>query len=539
MKNTKYIFVVGGVMSGIGKGVSSSSIGVILDNLGYDVNIMKVDPYLNVDAGTMNPIEHGEVFVLNSGLETDQDMGNYERFLHKDLTDNDYITSGMVYKDVIDKERSFGYKGECVEPMIHVIDEIKKRIKKSGKDYDVQIIEIGGTLGDYQNLLFLESARQMYLTSKKDVMFVIVGYLPVLKTTGELKTRPTQNAIRTLNSYGINPHIIIARSDSVIDNKRLRKISDACNVENIIPATHSESIYNVPVMYEKFKLGKMLVDELNLSKRKSKGILTKWKNFNKKLSVNKKVKIAIIGKYFETGAYILNDSYISIMEALKFSGAKESVKPEIQWFNAKYFENPKKLKDLDKYHAIIVPGGFGVRGTKGKMAVIKYARLHKIPMLGICYGLQLMVVEFARNVLGKSSANSIEIDPNTKYPFVTFIEGQKEKLAEKKYGGTMRLGAYASYPFEDTMLGQMYKTYKVEERHRHRYEVNPDYIDVLEEKGLIVSSYNKVGLVESMELEGHPFFVGTQFHPEFKARPFDPSPVFNGLITAAKKRRIH
>ncbi len=546
-KNTKYIFIVGGVMSGIGKGISASSIGVILTHYGYRVNVMKVDPYLNVDAGTMSPTEHGEVFVLDSGLETDQDMGNYERFLNRSLSPHDYMTSGMVYQSVIERERSFKYGGKCVEAIPHVVEEIRTRIELSAQrsKCDVQIVEIGGTLGDYQNMLFLETARCMYLDAPDSVLFVLISYLPYPKTIGEVKTRPTQNAVRMLNSYGINPSVVIARSEGKIDTKRREKIANACNIqkENIIPAPDVESIYDVPLNFNRAHLGSILINELHLPKQKSAGVLTRWKRISESIRKNGKsvVRIGIIGKYFETGSYVLGDSYVSVIEAIRFSCVQAGVRPEIAWLSAKKFEDrpaAKSLKDLEQYDGIIIPGGFGLRGVDGKIAVIHHARRRGIPLLGICYGMQLMVVEYMRYVVGKKSAHTIEVDPKTKHPVITVMEDQRDKLAEQRYGGSMRLGAYTAYFEKGTVLRSLYGADKADERHRHRYEVNDAYVDDLLEHKLCVSAYSKTGLVEAVELPTteHPFFVGVQYHPEFTARPFSPNPLFTGLVKAGKKR---
>lgn len=547
MKKTKYIFVVGGVMSGIGKGVTTSSISTILTHHGYTVNIMKVDPYLNVDAGTMSPTEHGEVFVLSSGMETDQDMGNYERFLNRDLYPHDYMTSGMVYKAVLDKERSFGYEGKCVEAVPHVVDEIRARMKQSARraKAEVQLIEIGGTLGDYQNLLFLEAGRQMHLSDPDSTLFILVSYLPLPPSVGEVKTRPTQNAIRALNSYGINPSVIVARSEEGIDTKRKEKIARACSipVRNIISAPDVESIYSVPILFEKSKIGTILIDELGLSKRKVTGVLPAWKKIDTRIKNNKKspVRIGIVGKYFETGSYTLSDSYVSVIEAVRFSGAQEGVSPKIEWLNTKQFEGrsaEKNLKKLEEYDGLIVPGGFGKRGVDGKIAVIAHARKNKIPILGICYGMQLMVVEFIRSVAGKKAAHTIEVDPKTPHPVIFVMESQRDHLAEKRYGGTMRLGAYTARFKKESTIQKLYGTNTADERHRHRYEVNDKYVQDLEKGGMQVSARSKSGLVEAIELPAktHPFFIGVQYHPEFTARPLSPNPLFTGLIKAVKKR---
>ena len=534
-------------MSGIGKGVSTSSIGTILSHYGYNVNLMKVDPYLNIDAGTMNPTEHGEVFVMDSGLETDQDIGNYERFLGKDLVSEDYLTSGMVYQRVLEKERNLGYKGKCIEAIPHIVDEIIDTITTSAEKSkaEVQLIEIGGTIGDYQNMLFLEAARRMLLKQPQDVLFVLVSFIPCPKTIGEVKTRPTQNAIRQLSSYGVNPNIIIARGEYPIDLKHKKKISNACNipVDNIISAPDIESIYDVVLNFEKDGLGKTIQKELSLPKKKSKNSLTRWKSFSHAIKNNtkRKVNIGIIGKYFETGDYILGDAYISIIEAIKFSCVHGKVSPNIIWLSSKQFEGPqakKALKKLDALDGLIIPGGFGSKGVEGKIDVITYARKNKIPILGICYGMQLMVVEFMRNVVGVKDAHTIEVMPKTKHPVVTVMEEQKELIKENKYGGSMRLGAYTAYVAPRSLLASLYKTKTIKERHRHRYEINSAYTCDFEDEGLRVSARTKNGLVEAIELDKkeHPYFVGSQFHPEFTARPFTPGPLFNGLIQAAKER---
>ncbi|HEY4498774.1 MAG TPA: CTP synthase [Candidatus Paceibacterota bacterium] len=551
-RNHKYIFVIGGVMSGVGKGIATSSIGAILQAKGFMVNLMKVDPYLNVDAGTMNPTEHGEVFVLNSGLETDQDMGNYERFLGRDLGKEDYMTSGMVYKHVIDKERSLGFKGKFVEAIPHVTDEIRHRILHAadvGKS-DVSVIEIGGTIGDYQNILFIEAARVLSIKNRGDVLFVLVSYLPVPGSIGEMKTRPTQNAIRQLNTYGVQPDIIIARGPMALDHKRKEKIALSCSVhpENVISAPDLESVYEVPINFERDKLGERILEGLSLKSRVRKDGLSKWKSFvNRIKNLGGEVNIAVVGKYFDTGDFVLSDAYISVIEAIKYSAYKVGVKPVLHWLNAKDFESGKAgVKELSSYDGIIVPGGFGETGIEGKLKVIQYAREKKIPYFGLCYGMQLAVVEYARNVLGFTGANTTEINPKTEYPVIDIMPDQKKKLEEENYGATMRLGAYPCTLNPGTIAARAYLSAKafasaggaatVSERHRHRYEVNPPFIKKLEEGGLVFSGTSPDGvLMEIAELprKVHPFFLGTQFHPEFKARPLSPHPLFTEFMKAA------
>ncbi len=540
----KYIFVLGGVMSGVGKGVAVSSIGLLLKQRGYEVNLVKIDPYLNVDAGTMNPTEHGEVFVLASGLETDQDMGNYERFLGRDLGAEDYMTSGMVYQTVINRERALGYGGKCVEAVPHVRDEILQRIEAAAAQNgsQVSVIEIGGTVGDFQNALFIDAARVMKLLKPSDVAFVMVSYLPVPSTLGEMKTKPTQSAIRELNSYGVQPDFLIARSRTPLDDKRKEKLAISCNVrpDHIISAPDVESIYDVPLNFKEDHLDDLLLDALSLSKDKTSD-LAEWKDFVDRTHAEKRplVKIGIVGKYFDTGDFVLSDAYLSVIEALKFSGAEVGVKPQIEWINAKDFENGSKIDTLSHYDGILVPGGFGQTGIEGKIAAIQYAREQKIPYFGLCYGMQLMVVEYARNVLGLTSANTVEIDPETTHPIVDVMPEQKALIAEGNYGGTMRLGVYPAKLFDGSIAAKAYGATEIEERHRHRYEINPDYVERIAKAGLLFSGVSPDGvLMEIAELptKVHPFYLGTQFHPELKARPLAPHPLFTAFMRAAALR---
>lgn len=541
-KKHKYVFVVGGVMSGVGKGIATASIGNILTSMNYRINLVKVDPYLNVDAGTMNPTEHGEVFVLDCGLETDQDMGNYERFLNNDASKYSYMTSGMIYRDVIERERNLGYGGHCVEAIPHIRDEIMNRFQMSANesDADISIIEIGGTIGDYQNIMFLEAARVMKVTHPEDVIFMMVSYLPVPGTLGEMKTRPTQNAVRQLNSYGIHADFIIARSHIVLDEKRKEKLAVTCNIpaNHIISAPDISSVYDVPLNFEKDHIGEMVAKSLKL--KAAKADLSKWKAFVKSREAAKTpVKIAVVGKYFDTGDFVLSDSYLSVIEAVKYSSFKEGFKPELTWINSKiYDKDPSLVKNLKNYDGIIVPGGFGESGIEGKMAVIKFARENKIPYLGLCYGMQLLVIEYARNVAKIPDAHTAEIKPSAENVVIDIMLEQKKKLLEKNYGGSMRLGAYPAILKKGTIAYESYGTTEISERHRHRYEVNPEYIKVLEEAGLVFSGTSPSGnLMEIAELpkSKHPFMLGSQFHPEFKARPLSPHPLFTSFIKAIKK----
>ena len=540
-KGRKFIFVIGGVMSGVGKGIATASIGKILAARGLSVNLVKIDPYLNVDAGTMNPTEHGETFVLDSGLETDQDMGNYERFLNRDLGPEDYMTSGMIYKEVIDRERNLGYAGKCVEAVPHVRDAVVDRLYRSADlaKSDVTVVEIGGTLGDFSNALFIDAARVIHLRNPDDVIFAMVSYMPVPGTIGEMKTKPTQNAVRQLNGYGVQPDFLLARAPMPLDEKRKEKLAVQVNVpaQRIISAPDVDSIYDVPLNFERDDLSSQLLARLRI-KPKQKSDLSEWAKFAAHAHNGKRaVKIAIVGKYFDTGDFVLSDAYLSVIEALKFSAFHQGVKPELHWLNAKeYQKDQKKVAELSQYDGILVPGGFGESGIEGKINVIRYAREHKIPYLGLCYGMQLLTVEYARNVAGLAGAHTTEIDPKTKHPVVMILPDQAEKLARRDYGGSMRLGAYPCKLRTGTVARAAYGADEVSERHRHRYEVNPAYVAKLTEAGLKFSGVSPDHtLCEIAELpkDVHPFFLGTQFHPELKARPLAPHPLFDAFIKAA------
>lgn len=544
LPDCKYIFVVGGVISGVGKGVAASSIGLLMQARGYKVTSIKIDPYINIDAGTMNPTEHGEVFVLDDGDECDQDMGNYERFLGEDLSCTNYMTTGRVYQEVIRKERNLEYKGKNVEVVPDVPFEVIRRIKEATRitKSDITIIEIGGTVGEYQNVLFLEAARMLKTKHPSDVAFILVSYLPVPSNLGEMKTKPTQYASRTLNSAGVQADIIIARGPTTLDKKRKEKIALFCNVpeENVISAPDVKSIYDIPLNFEKDKIGETLEKVLGLPKRKAN--LSKWKNFVSKTKNGKeKVKIAVVGKYFDSGDFVLSDVYISILEALKFSSYESGVGIEIACVNSKDFESKKiPLSMLKKYDGVLVPGGFGESGIEGIISAIGYARHEKIPYLGLCYGMQLMVIEYARNVLGLKDANTREINPNSKNLVIDVMEDQKEKIEKKNLGGSMRLGAYPAILKKGTIAEKAYSKLEISERHRHRYEVNNNYIGRFEKAGLVFSGLSPDGkLCEIAELsqKDHPFFLGTQFHPEFKARPLSPHPLFTAFIKACIKNK--
>ncbi len=545
--NPKYIFVVGGVISGVGKGITTSSIAKILQDKGLKTTAIKIDPYINVDAGTMNPTEHGEVFVLDDGDETDQDMGNYERFLNVDLSRSNYMTTGRVYQTVIDKERNLEYKGKCVEVVPHIPLEVIDRIERAQKNAGAEavLIEVGGTVGEYQNMLFLEAARMMRLKHPKDVAFVMVSYLPVPSKVGEMKTKPTQHAVRTLNASGIQPDIIIARSNDPLDEKRKEKLSMFCNVspERVISAPDVESIYDIPANFERENLSSILCDILYLTCKTSRTeSAEKWDIFTNRIhSATKELKIAVVGKYFDTGNYVLSDAYISVIEAIRHATYAVNRKPVLTWINSVEFEeNPEKVKELSNYDGVIVPGGFGSRGIEGIIKAIEYARVHKIPYLGLCYGMQLAVIEFARHVVGWNDANTREVDPKSTHLVIDVMASQKDKIEQGNYGGTMRLGAYEAYIGKDTIARGAYGQDRISERHRHRYEVNPKFVGEIESKGLVFSGKSPDStLMEIAELPQsvHPFFVGTQFHPEFKSRPLAPHPLFKAFAEVASKQK--
>jgi CTP synthase len=546
-KKTKFIFVVGGVMSGVGKGITTASISRILSDKGLSVSAMKIDPYINIDAGTMNPVEHGEVFVTEDGDETDQDIGNYERFLNKNIYRENYMTTGRVYQTVISKERNLEYKGKCVQVVPHIPQEIRARIQKASEksEADVMTIEIGGTVGEYENLLFLEAARVMKLKSPNDVIFVMVSYLPFPSKVGEMKTKPTQHAVRTLNTAGIQPNFIIARSEKDIDNVRRKKIAIHCNIseDDVISAPDISSIYDVPANFKRNNLDSKILKKLNLrakTNKKSKEDEKKWFEMTERISKAKKeVKIGIVGKYFSTGNFSLSDSYISVIEAIKHAGAHNNVKAVLEWINSEDVEKKgfSVLKNLD---GIIVPQGWGSRGSEGKIKTIKYCREKKIPYLGLCYGMQMAVIEFARNVCGLSDANSEEISSLVENRVIHIMPGQESVIKEKGYGGTIRLG---SWPCKLKAGGLLKKAYQemghkdsiINERHRHRYEFNNYYKDLLEKKGLIVSGTSPdEKIVEAVEIKDHPFFLGVQFHPEYISRPLAPHPIFVKFVKTLK-----
>ncbi|MFZ5392082.1 MAG: CTP synthase [Patescibacteria group bacterium] len=577
----KYIFVVGGVISGVGKGVTTASICKILQEKCFSVTAIKIDPYVNVDAGTMNPTEHGEVFVLDDGLECDQDMGNYERYLETNLTSANYMTTGSVYLSLINQERSLKFAGKCVEVVPHVPLEVISRIKTAGKkaQADIVLIEVGGTVGEYQNLLFLEAIRMLKLQKPQDVALLLVSFLPQQTSEAELKTKPTQYAVRSLNYAGLQPDIIIARAEVPLDDKRKEKIAFNCSVtqEAVISAPNVKNIYDIPHTLESENLSTILFKKLNLKNQPK----TK-KKWSQKLSqinkIKKNVEIGIVGKYFQTGNFVLSDSYISVIEAVKHAAYQHNHNANITWLNAGDFEpefhSPaqikKNLANLKKYQGIIIPGGFGSRGTEGKINVIQYLRENNLPFLGLCFGLQLALIEYARHVSGLKNANSTEINPKTPHPVIDILKSQRETVAKHNFGGTMRLGAYLATLEPNSKIFKLYqKSHRLQkdqiqinnllsdstqqfrigqnqnpknsiiERHRHRYEVSPNYLNKIFDQQLTISGYHikkdLTKLVEFIELKNHPYFIATQSHPEFKSNLFDPAPTFLGLIEAAIK----
>jgi CTP synthase len=541
---TKFIFITGGVLSGLGKGITAASIGNILQARGLKIWMQKFDQYLNVDAGTLNPNEHGEVFVLDDGSETDLDLGHYERFLNQSLDRTSSVMSGQIYQAVLEKERSGKYLGKTVQMIPHVTDEVKSRIHLAAKNSkcDCLITEIGGTIGDYEGTHFVEAIRQMqYDVGKNNCLYVHVGFLPYLGASEELKSKPIQNSVHDLQAMGIQPDIVIARSDWPVNNQLLEKISLFCGLEReaVIPLESVDSIYKVPMVLEKFNLPKIIDKKLKLKLRPSRD--QAWRSFVKKIAkpCHKKTKIALVAKYLG-----LKDTYFSVTEALKIAAVYNHAGVEIGWIDAEKIEKQGAQKLLKNFDGILVPGGFGSRGIEGKIAAIKYARTKKIPFLGLCYGLQLATIEFARHVCGLSGANTTEIDPKTPHPVVYIMPEQEKLLEGSHYGGTMRLGTYPCLLKKNTLAWKSYSSvfrhpssvFRISERHRHRYEVNNKYRQLFEKKGLIISGTSPNDqLVEIIELKNHPFFLATQFHPELKSRPLAPHPLFLEFIKAALK----
>lgn len=549
--NTKFIFVSGGVISSVGKGITTSSLAALLESRGYTVAPVKCDAYLNVDAGTIRPQEHGEVFVTDDGMETDQDIGNYERFMNTDLSSANYVTNGQIYKHIIEKERNFEYGGEDVEVAMHVPEEMIRRFEQAARKRkaDFVIVEIGGTVGEYQNILFIEANRIMKYRDNRDVIHIHVGYLPTPPSVGEMKSKPVQNSVKQLISSGIQPDFLIARAEQQMDDRRKDTLAWTTNVpkENIISAPNVDSIYRVPMNFDQQGLTEKILKKFNLPIRKKD--MSQWNKLTNRITTlrrsKKVVKIAVVGKYFETGAYKLADVYISVVEAIKHASWASNVQFELEWIPSLKIEKEGAKAVLSGFNGIVVPGGFGSRGTEGMIETIKYARLNKIPYLGLCYGMQMATIEFARNVAKLRKANTTEVDDDSPHPVIHIMPDQEKKMLNKDYGASMRLGAWDCMVKRGTatekayLAGKWLKTTgapKISERHRHRFEFNNAYRQRLEKAGLVISGTSVDGkLVEIIELKDHPFFVATQFHPEFKSRPFAPHPLFMGFIQATQK----
>ena len=527
----KYIFVTGGVVSSIGKGISVASIGRILKSRGLSVSVIKLDPYLNVDPGTMSPYQHGEVFVTVDGGETDLDLGHYERFIDVDLTRSSNLTAGEVYLDIIAKERRGDFLGGTIQAVPHVTNVIKQRIVKLGEEtnVDVVVVEVGGTVGDIEGLPFLEAIRQIRNDVGRDNVFYIhLTLLPYLSAAKELKTKPTQHSVKELRAMGIQPDAILCRSDFDVPDAIREKISSFCDVptEAVIPLTTVENVYEVPLILEDAGLGDIIMDALHLTGQPRD--MSDWADMVTRMKeLRDSVTIALVGKYVE-----YPDSYLSVREALRHAGLLHDRSVEIQWIHSEDVEKYGPDAMLSTANGIVVPGGFGPRGVEGMVETARYAREHRIPYLGLCLGLQVMVVEWARNILGLKDANSSEIDPDTPHPVIHIME---EQGSVTSMGGTMRLGSYPCRPVENTLAMAVYNEQNVSERHRHRFELNNSYREVLENSGLIMSGLSPDGsLVETGEIKDHPYMLGVQFHPEFQSRPNKPHPLFGGFIAAAK-----
>ncbi len=546
-KKLAYIFVSGGVLSGLGKGVTAASIGLLLQSRGYKVTPVKCENYLNIDAGLINPIEHGDPYLCDDGTEADMDMGTYEKILGRDVYRHNFVTMGQIYQEVIRKERNFEYKGEDVEAIPHVTDEIIKRISGAAEKEatDIVIIELGGTAGEYQNILYYEASRILKTVYKAPVVHVHVSYLPTPQHIGEPKTKPTQLSVKFLQGMGIQPDFIVCRSEKPIDDRRRERLAMFCSIDadHVINNPDTNTPYAVPITFEAQNFSQKILELLNLPDRPAD--LLKWRQFNEQISKSqtKTVEIAIVGKYFATGDYELRDSYAALFDALNHAGWSMGINIKPKLVNSEKMEDGEDVSRLlSGVKGIIVPIGWGARGVEGKIKAIRFARERKIPYLGLCYGMQLAVVEFARNVLNLKDAHSTECNPDTKDPVIHLIPSQKEKMARRAYGGTMRLGSWECKVEPNTIAHAAYTANNswvreniVAERHRHRYEFNDDYAKRLQDKGLIIAGRSVVeNLVEIIELPKnmHPFFVGTQFHPEYKSRPLHPHPLFKVFIEA-------
>lgn len=575
-RKQRYIIIMGGVISGVGKGYATASIGKILQQYGYTATAIKIDPYINYDAGTLRPTEHGEVWVTDDGGEIDQDLGSYERFLGIEIPKRNNITTGQIYSAVIEKERKGEYLGETVQFIPHIPDEIKRRIKEAGKGYNFVLVEIGGTVGDYENIPFLFATKSLEVeVGRKNIVYILLTFLPIPSHIAEMKTKPTQQAIKMLSESGIFPDFILCRAARPLDKVRKKKIETYANIsaDYVISAPDIDVMPSIPLNFERENLGRKILDKFGLKPKRTPD-WSVWKEYVRRIeSPQWKVKIALVGKYVDIGDYNLSDAYISVNQALIHAGAAQNCRVEINWIDSKKLETDfNEVQNLENYHGIIVPGGFGTSGVEGKIKAIRFSRERGIPFLGLCYGLQWAVVEYARNVCGLKDANSTEVNPKTKYPVVDILPYQRKVVSESRYGGTMRLGAYAAKLKPESKVCKLYRETNritkdrakikrlrsdgtqsfrlgvlkdfrdvVLERHRHRYEVSPKYLKLLEKKGLLFSGYHitqdGTKLVEFLEIPSHPFFLATQAHPEFKSNLENPSPLFLGFVRAALERR--
>ncbi len=532
----RYIFISGGVISGLGKGITTASLAFLLKSAGFKVTVAKLDMYLNQDAGTMNPLEHGEVFVTKDGKETDQDIGHYERFLDLELTKKNYLTAGQVFQTLLNRERQLHYNGKCVQPYNHIPPIVINKWKELGEESDFVLIELGGTVGEYEGMLFFESARRLMAELPESVYFIHVVYLLTPKFLGEMKTKPAQQSISELNKLGIRPDFIICRSEKCPDQVRLNKISLAAGLDKkyIFSAPNVDSIYKVPIVLKNQGFVSAFLEKAGLGMKKLH--LKRWQNkIEKADSANKKVTIGIGGKYYASGNFCLEDAYVSVVESIKIAAWHQGLNPEIIWIEAEEVEKNGLSRQLEKVDGVIIPGGFGLRGVEGKIDIIKSAREKGIPFLGLCYGMQLAVVEFSRNVAGLKNAHTTEVDPDTPYPVIHIMSNQEKKILKQNYGGTMRLGNWDCRLKKNSHSYTAYNQSLIAERHRHRYELNNDYRQKLGKSGMIFSGVSPdKKLVEIIELpkEDHPFFVGTQFHPEFTSRFLRPNPLFSAFIKA-------
>lgn len=550
MKKLKYIFISGGVISGIGKGTTSASISLLLKLSGYKVAPIKFENYLNIDAGTINPVEHGDPFLCEDGTEADMDIGTYEKFLNEDMGQNNFVTMGKIYQTVIERERRFEYQGEDVEAIPHITNEIIHRIHTLAekKDADIVIIELGGTAGEYQNVFYYEASRILTLKQPEDVVHIHVSYVPTPGHLGEPKTKPTQLSVRTLNSMGIQPDFIIARSPANLDQKRKDRFALFCNMhpEEIISNPDVSTVYQIPAMLYNQSLARKIQQKLHIEEKEPQ--METWNTFVESFIHKKEtsIEIAIVGKYFGTGDYQLKDSYAALFDAIDHAVCQAQTEVRTRWIDAEQIEK-EGPEQIGRPDGIIVPIGWGERGTEGMIQAGIYAREQRIPYLGLCYGMQLAAVSFARSALGWEDAHTTEVNPNTTHPIIHLIEGQKELIEKRAYGGTMRLGAWEALVKPGSMAYELYDKYQgfinkdrglTSERHRHRYEFNNAYIEEFEKNGMLISARSvQEDLVEIIELsrDQHPFFMGTQGHPEYKSRPLNPHPVFLGFVEACKK----